>query len=132
MKTPLRPCCGVEISNSCLPTCYTQSAAGKTFEERAETVLARTYRGLHHCGDIKKSPIHWQTNHWGTLSTFDHDFLTRLVIAAHDNMIRATIQCSGPNMVKIVLHNRTCREGDYYDRHPTIEEAIQTYREGKR
>lgn len=100
----------------------------KTFAERAEKVLTVAYRGLHHCGEIHKQPQAWRTNHYGELNSFDGDILTRLVISAHDNCIRLTIRNSGPNMVKIVLWNRTSREGDYSERHPTIDQAIESFR----
>ncbi len=98
-----------------------------SFEERAERLLDKVYRGIHHCGPIKKEPRQWTTNHYGQISTYDFDELTRLVLAAHEYCIRVSIQSSGPRMVKIVLHPRTCREGDVYDRHPTIEEAIKRF-----
>lgn len=98
-----------------------------SFEERAERLLSKVYRGIHHCGTIKKEPGQWSTNHYGQISTYDFDELTRLVIAAHEFCVRVSIQSSGPRMVKIVLHPRKTREGDVFDRHPTIEDAITRY-----
>ncbi len=99
------------------------------FSTRAERVLAKTFRGLHHCPDIHKANEggefeHWWVNTWETLSTFDFDGLTRLVVSAHDECIRAQIMSSGPRMVKIMLHNRKGRDGGFAERHPTIEDAI--------
>jgi hypothetical protein len=96
-----------------------------TFETRAEKLLGFVYRGIHHAPDIKKFSGRWEINHHGQLSTFDFDELTRLVISAHDLCIRASVAASGPGMVKIMLHDRKTREGRMYDRHPTIEQAIQ-------
>lgn len=101
------------------------------FEERAESVLACVFMGLHHCPDIKKVPGvggRWEVNTIGSLSTFDFDGLTRLVISCHDNCIRGSITHSGPRMVKIMLHDRNCRTGSFSQRHPTLEEAIATIR----
>jgi hypothetical protein len=100
------------------------------FEERAELVLARAFRGIHHVRRIKKLPNIWTTSAYGGLATFDFDTLTRLVIAAHDHCVRVEVTHSGPKMVKIYISQRE-REGDGFVRHPTIEEAIQTFREGK-
>lgn len=100
----------------------------RTFEERAERVLTVACRGLHHCGDIKKSKGRWETNHYGELSTFDHDILTRLVISAHDNCVRLTIANSGPRMVKIILFERYSRAGNFSERHPTIAQAVLNFR----
>jgi hypothetical protein len=104
--------------------------------ERLEMVLSRTFRGIHHCGKIKKhceGSEHemWETNTYGDLSTFDFDVLTRLVIAAHDECVRASVCASGPNMVKIRVWPRFGREGNISERHPTIEKAIATFRDGK-
>lgn len=105
------------------------------FEERAEAVLACVFWGIHHAPDIKKYPDpdvpQWEVNAPGQLSTFDFDGLTRLVIAAHDQCIRATICQGGPRCVKIMLHDRKGREGNMTHRHPTMEEAIAGIRGGK-
>ncbi len=105
----------------------------KSFSARAEAVLSKTFHGLHHCPKIKKhyeDSEHemWETNKYGDLSTFDFDDLTRLVISAHDECIRAAVCPSGPGMVKIRLWPRTCREGKNYERHSTIETAIERLR----
>jgi hypothetical protein len=60
----------------------------------------------------------------GMLSTFDFDYLTRLVIMAHDRCIRAEILASGPGRIGIALHKRHTREGSISQRHPTIEQSI--------
>ena len=42
----------------------------KSFEERAEAVLACVYRGIHHAPEIKKFPGEggrWEVNHLGHL-----------------------------------------------------------------
>lgn len=99
----------------------------KTFEERAEAVLACVFQGIHHCPDIKKFPGEggrWEVNVIGPLSTYDFDALTRLVIAAHHHCIRASVGPSGPRMVKIMLHNRKGREGGMSERHPSLETAM--------
>lgn len=62
------------------------------------------------------------------LSTFDFDYLTRLVVLAHDACVRVEIVSSGPGRIGLVLHKRTSRTGSSYDRHPTMEEAIERVR----
>lgn len=64
----------------------------------------------------------------GRLSTFDFDGLTRIVLLAHDRMIRVELQSSGPRMVKLCLHQRHKRDGCISGRHPTIEQALETHR----
>lgn len=62
------------------------------------------------------------------LSTFDFDYLTRLVVLAHDACVRLEIVSSRPGTVGLMLHKRSCRSGNMFDRHPTIEEAIGSMR----
>lgn len=62
------------------------------------------------------------------LSTFDFDYLTRLVVLAHDACVRVEIVSSGPGRIGLVLHKRAGRTGSSYERHPTIEEAIERVR----
>lgn len=64
----------------------------------------------------------------GTLSTFDFNGLTRLVVLCHDRCIRAEIVQSGPGRIGVVLHKRHKREGSVCERHPTMEEAIAMHR----
>lgn len=62
------------------------------------------------------------------LSTFDFDYLTRLVVLAHDACVRVEIVSSGPGRIGLVLHKRAGRTGSSHDRHPTMEEAIERVR----
>ncbi len=55
-----------------------------------------------------------------TLSTFDMDGLTRLVIAAHREHCRASVSPHGFGWLLIQVHPRQ-PEGDLYSRHPGIE-----------
>ncbi len=64
-----------------------------------------------------------------TLSTYDFDSLTRLVFMAHDRSIRAEIVPSGPNMIGIMLHKRNRGGTATWDKHPTIESALNKWRE---
>jgi hypothetical protein len=104
----------------------------KTFELRCEAVLNCVFHGMHHAPDIKKVPGvggRWECN-TNTLSTYDFDGLTRLVVAAHDQCVRASVAPSGPGLVKIMLHDRQGREGEMSRRHPTMEHAVASLREG--
>ena len=63
------------------------------------------------------------------LATFDFDKLTRLVIGAHDESIRISISACAPNRLRLRMHERQKRKGRMYERHPTIEQAIEAYRQ---
>lgn len=78
------------------------------------------------CGE-QGLTINSKASHY--MSTFDYSNLTKAVVLAHDRMIRFQIEPSGPRMLKFIAHKRHTREGDYCERHPTIEEAIITVRE---
>ena len=63
------------------------------------------------------------------LSTFDFSRLTTAVFMAHDRCIRFEIGPSGPGRVRWILHKRHHRDGPTNRRHPTISEALETYRQ---
>lgn len=67
----------------------------------------------------------------GMLSTFDFDYLTRLVVLAHDRCVRVELMSSSPHRIGLALHRRASRDGPSYDRHPTIEDAITQVRRTK-
>ena len=98
--------------------------------EEAEDFFSEFYLGKHHI----PSKIHafgngWNVNQYGSLSTYDFDGLTRLVFLAHDKCIRVGIGSSGPGTIKIIIYKRKNRDGDHqYDRHPTIETALEQWR----
>lgn len=88
-------------------------------------LLAELYRGAHHVSSkkIKAWGDGIKYSHYGELSTFDFDNLTRLVRLAHQQCIRATIGPSGPGMISIILHKRHSREGRMYEKHPSWEDV---------
>lgn len=69
-----------------------------------------------------------ETNVPDNLSTYDFDFLTRIVVVAHDLCVRVSVLPSGPGRLKLRLFARK-RDGDLYTRHPTMEEAVNGVRE---
>ena len=100
-------------------------------KERAIDFFAELYFGRHHIprGGLHKFGEGWCVNNYGDLSTFDFDALTRFVFLCHDWCIRGSIEMSGPGMVKLVIWQRNKREGRMFERHPTLEKAIRTWRE---
>lgn len=66
------------------------------------------------------------------LATFDTDKLTRLVIGAHDMGVRVEIEPCNMQRLKIRMWTRKSREGRLWERHPTMEEAVRTFRRTKR
>lgn len=68
----------------------------------------------------------------GGWATFDYSRLTRLVVLAHDRLVRVELRPSGPNMVGFALWKRHTREGMMQERHPTMEDAIAQHRPSTR
>ena len=97
--------------------------------KEAENFFSELYFGKHHIpGKIKPFGPGWELNHYGELATFDFSMLTRLVFLAHDKCVRVSIMNSGPGMIKIVLYQRSRRDGYVFERHPTIENALKDWR----
>jgi len=94
-------------------------------------MLADLYGGFHHLyTDIKDHGYGIEISvPFFRLATFDFSALTIAVFMAHDRMIRLSLGQSGPHMVKLVLHKRHKRDGRFHERHPTIDDALASYRE---
>lgn len=93
-------------------------------------LAAEFFGGFHHMID---KPKPWGngiklSERFNWLSTYDFDGLTRLVFMAHDACIRIEIMPSGPGLIGLTLYKRHQREGGISERHPTIEEALATWR----
>jgi hypothetical protein len=77
--------------------------------------------------------VDWTNAHYmeivygGPLSTFDFDNLTRLVFLAHDHALRVELSGAAPGAIRLRFHQRR-REGDIFERHPTIGRALKAWR----
>jgi hypothetical protein len=97
-------------------------------KEEATEFFSIFYRGEHHFpGELKKFGEGWAMSYLGGLSTFDLNDLTRLVFLAHDKCIRVDVSQGGPNRLRLAVWKRK-REGSLYERHPTIEQALEKWR----
>lgn len=93
--------------------------------------LNRLFQGFHHIHTPFRENgdgICINTRH-SYFSTFDYDTLTKAVIMAHNWGVRLEVGGSGPGMIKISLWKRHKREGRIGERHPTIGEALERYKE---
>lgn len=100
-------------------------------EEEAKAFFAEFYRGEHHFpGKIKPYGLGWSMSHLGSLATFDDNDLTRLVLLAHERCVRVQVEQGGPYRLRIAIWKRE-REGYIYERHPTIEQAIESFRKAR-
>lgn len=106
-----------------------------TFEEKVVDILSAAYHGIHHVRiwygrehERPNGPYEMiQVSVHDNISTWDFDTLTRLVIGCHEQAVRMEINQSGPYMLKLRFHPRQ-RDGGISERHPTIEEAVESYR----
>ena len=103
----------------------------------AEELLSRVFYGKHHIsGKIYDRGRYAECNVDDLLSTYDSNFLTRLVIAAHDMCCRIEIKGSGPGRFKLWLSPRKPIEerGEFpiMKGHETIENAIKVFRSRER
>lgn len=93
--------------------------------------LYRFFKGFHHIPTkIKPASRAIEINFRPSFfATFDYDYLTKLVVMAHNWGVRADISGSGPAMIKLKLWKRHKRDGSVSERHPTIEQAISQYKD---
>lgn len=105
---------------------------------RCADLLGWVFRGLYHleeAADADWSGPMVEIDLRGSMATYDHSVLTRLVIAAHDMAIRVEISAEEAPFVdpdgrrfrapalRLRLSPRG-RDGGFWERHPPIEEAI--------
>ena len=101
----------------------------KMEKQQALDFFSTFYGGEHHIpSEIKPFGFGWSVFHHGDLSSYDCDFLTRLIFLAHDKAIRASVMPRGPRGIQITIWQRG-REGKISERHPTIAEALRDWRE---
>lgn len=93
-------------------------------------LVARLFGGFNHVlTKIKPCGIDGiSVTDFRDLATYDFHLLTELVFLAHDMCIRVSVSPGPSGKYKLMLWQRQ-REGAIGKRHPTIEEALATYRE---
>lgn len=98
-------------------------------EQQARAFFARLYRGAHHVpsGMRNDGGGVWSVNHYGELSTFDYDDLTRLVFIAHELGVRAWVKPGGARGLRIFIQQRTRSSPEIAHGHPTIHSAIAKF-----
>lgn len=102
-------------------------------KEEATAFFAEFYGGEHHFpkGGVKQfgngfCVIHDQ----GDLATYDFDKLTRLVFMGHDKCMRVGVHPNAFKTLRIAIWKRQ-REGGMSSRHPTLEQAIESFRKSQ-
>ena len=99
-------------------------------KEEATNFFSEIFGGEHHFpSELKEKAGGWSICSGMDLSTYDYNMLTRCVFLAHDKCYRLSIKQGGPGKVKLSIWKRYDRDGSIYYRHPTIEQALATWRE---
>lgn len=121
-------------------------------KEEAVAFFSEYYGGAHHFpfGGVREYGHGWHVVDATALATYDFTQLTRLVIMAHDKCVRVEVSAYAPHededvaplddngepperwfparALTIAIWPRR-REGNFSERHPTLEHAVQAYRE---
>ena len=98
--------------------------------EAVADLLGQVYLGIYHLPTSSLRKVDWMNDTWvsiailGPLCTVDGNGLTRLVVLAHDRLIRVEIDGAAPNYLRLTFHQRKSREGRLYDRCPTMVNHI--------
>jgi len=96
-------------------------------KEKAEHFFGELFYGKHHIpSEVKPYGYDgWYIfcNTGLSFATTDFNNLTRLVLMAHRDLIRAEIKTHSPGRLKICIWQRQA-EGDLTKRHPDLPEAI--------
>ena len=102
--------------------------------DEAVAFFSALFRGAHHIpgsrykgANVKPYGVGWCVLTHQDLSTYDFDVLTRLVFLAHDRAVRVEVSAA-MRYVRIAIWQRR-REGDIGHRHPTIEQALESWRQ---
>lgn len=98
-------------------------------------LLGELYWGIYHLEPGALSRADWSAteniflviSHRADWSTFDFDNLTRLVFLAHHMAIRVELEPVAPKCMRVRFSRRQ-RSGATSERHPDLEEAIDTFR----
>lgn len=114
-------------------------AMGKTvspFGERVARLMDDLECGIYH---IQEAAVKadWSRERWveiivsdGRFATFDAPNLTRLVFLSHEYAIRCEVRSARNDLLRLCFSPRV-REGGVWERHPTIEQAVSSFREAR-
>jgi hypothetical protein len=98
------------------------------FVEKVECIVGFAFNGMHHVKSPTFDSYSFRCNFYGDLSSWDNNALTRLVIAAHEHCVRASVEACNMQMLRIVLSPRKPIQeaGDYPGMcgHPTLQEHL--------
>ncbi|MCA9980461.1 MAG: hypothetical protein KDD89_06505 [Anaerolineales bacterium] len=100
---------------------------------RAALFMDRMW-GVHHLNTAKLKKVDWSNDYWvemvydRQLTTVDGDDLTKLVILAHQMLLRVSVEGAAYRTnLRLVFHLRKNRDGNFADRCPHISDVVDLY-----
>lgn len=96
-------------------------------------ICSRVFGGLHNTNSNTLEKTDWSNKNlisittFHSFSTFDDTRLTQLIFCAHDFAVRIEIQPCNFRYFRILFHQRK-RTGASYERHPSLEDAVKSWR----
>ena len=108
---------------------------GKSLSElgrRAADIVGQVWRGIYHL-EHEALAAEWSAENVAalnireSLATFDHQRLSELVVLCHDACIRLRIEPRTHSHLRLFFCRRR-RDGAIHERHPTMEQAIESVR----
>jgi hypothetical protein len=96
----------------------------------AADFLGDVYLGIYHINARALAKVDWSAKDCvditlgDDLATYDSDMLTRMVVLAHDRMLRVEIRGIGPGYLRLRISQRATRDpkASVYERHPSLED----------
>lgn len=99
------------------------------FGAKVAHLLDRLAKGIYHITSPSLGRAKWNNDTcveitcYGSMSTYDDDALTRLVLLCHELSVRAEVEACNPQYLRIRFSRRV-RNGSLVDGHPTLERAL--------
>ncbi|MBA4718948.1 MAG: hypothetical protein HRO68_07610 [Nitrosopumilus sp.] len=112
---------------------YSKGKELSSLAKKSLIILSYMFGGLHNFPSTQKEKFEYSKEScirgtlFGGMSTFDSDKLTTLVILAHELAVRVDVKPCSFRYLDIFFSERQ-REGRFYERHPSIEEAVKNLR----
>jgi hypothetical protein len=92
--------------------------------------LGDVFLGIYHLNTTSLRKVKWNNPDYievtidQYLSTFDGNNLTKIVVLAHHQLLRVSIQGLGPRYLRLAFHQRTSRDGHLYKRCPHLSDHV--------
>lgn len=109
---------------------------GRTLSEfgaKVAEILGDLYLGIYHESKaVTHKRVNWSSEDYidvvvsdNNFATFDGSYLTRLVVLCHDHCVRCEVQAATRGYLRLRFHPRHGRDGSMWERHPTMENAVE-------